>query len=335
MFEFNRSPLPVVAGLCVALLCSLNSFEWPSFPLPIEVPTMTSPRSTGSSPSVVQRSFAATPSSQVPTQQDAEVQLRALNRRYIETWKGKSVSASADLISNDFLLTDRRGNWLDRAAFLQETSRPVALRAVEPIDVRVRVFGQTALVHGVMVETAQDNTTARVRYTDVYARTNDRWYLVNSHHTALKPSVELTLRVSAPGAWSPVPREAPAATDAAELSSLNDNYVNAFRNANPAWYDAHLAPDYLVVYSDGSLNDRNTALANFARPVFSTRFQSFPVDKVRIRRLGDVALIHAENAYELKDGRKGIDRYTDIWHKQAGQWFCVAAHITTHRTATH
>jgi ketosteroid isomerase-like protein len=60
--------------------------------------------------------------------------------------------------------------------------------------------------------------------------------------------------------------------------------------------------------------------------------QSFPVDKVRIRRFGDVALIHAENAYQMKDGRSGVSRYTDIWQKQAnGRWLCIAAHITPHK----
>ncbi|HEX6723578.1 MAG TPA: hypothetical protein VF107_18560, partial [Burkholderiaceae bacterium] len=55
------------------------------------------------------------------------------------------------------------------------------------------------------------------------------------------------------------------------------------------------------------------------------------VGKVQVRRFHDVALIHAENAYELKDGRRGVSRYTDIWHKRGGRWFCIAAHITAHQ----
>lgn len=97
-----------------------------------------------------------------------------------------------------------------------------------------------------------------------------------------------------------------------------------------AWYDAHLARDYRVVYGDGSLNDRKAALADFAKPTFKTHFASFPVDKVSVRRLGDVALIHAENAHVRIDGRRGVDRYTDIWVKRDGRWQCVAAHITNH-----
>ena len=59
--------------------------------------------------------------------------------------------------------------------------------------------------------------------------------------------------------------------------------------------------------------------------------RSFPVDKVSVRRFHDVALIHGENAYELKDGRTGVSRYTDIWQKQDGRWLCIAAHINVYK----
>jgi ketosteroid isomerase-like protein len=334
MFEFNRSPLPVLAGLCVALLGSVNHIEWPDFASPSEVSTMTRLRSMDISLSLVKHRFAATHDSPRPAPPTTEQRLLVLDQRYIELRTGNSPDALANLIGDDFLLTDREGNWVDRAALLDRSNRAAGLRAVESTDVRARVVGQAGLVHGVMLETARDGATARVRYTNVYARTNDGWRLVNSHHTALKSNVDVSLKVGAFAAWRPLPRAAPLPDDTAELFKLNDGYVKAFRDANPAWYDAHLAPDYLVINSDGALNDRNTALARFAKPTFATHFKTFPVNKVRIRRFGDVALIHAENAYELKDGRKGVDRYTDIWLKRNDHWFCVAAHITTHRAAT-
>ena len=123
-----------------------------------------------------------------------------------------------------------------------------------------------------------------------------------------------------------------SATTSTVLRLLNEKYVNAFREADVGWYDAHLADDYVVISGDGSFHDRAAALANFARAdLRDARWSSFPVDKVSIRRFDDVALIHAENAYELKDGRRGISRYTDIWVKRDGRWLCVAAHITVHR----
>jgi hypothetical protein len=41
-------------------------------------------------------------------------------------------------------------------------------------------------------------------------------------------------------------------------------------------------------------NDRRTPLS-FAQPLFTTHMKSFSLDHVRIRRFGEVALIHAES----------------------------------------
>lgn len=127
--------------------------------------------------------------------------------------------------------------------------------------------------------------------------------------------------------WPALPRR----NGSSGRPTISESYVDAFRRADVAWYDAHLATDYVVISSDGSIKDRSAALADFAKPVFATQIARFPVDKVRIRRFDNVALIHAENAFEMKDGREGINRYTDIWVKSDGQWRCVAAHITTHK----
>jgi hypothetical protein len=87
------------------------------------------------------------------------------------------------------------------------------------------------------------------------------------------------------------------------------------------------------------LAERDVALLlhRSAPPHPRVRFQRVdPVGHVlRIRCFDDVAIIHAENDYELKDGRTGISRYTDIWVKQIDDaWKCVAAHITVFRAPT-
>ena len=115
------------------------------------------------------------------------------------------------------------------------------------------------------------------------------------------------------------------------LRRLNEQYVQAYREADVAWYDAHLAPDYSAVQGNGTLSDRASALVRFSQPSFALHMLDFPVDRVAVRRLGDVALIHAENAYTLKDGRRGVSRYTDIWRLQDARWSCVFAHITEHQ----
>ena len=54
-----------------------------------------------------------------------------------------------------------------------------------------------------------------------------------------------------------------------QIDLLNAHYVQAFREADVAWYDAHLAPDYVVVSGDGTFEDRGAALVDFALPYFA------------------------------------------------------------------
>jgi len=239
------------------------------------------------------------------------------------------------LTHTDFLRTQADGAWLSRADFVTQVRRQTPLPGARSEGLRVRLFGPVALVHGVFVAPAAGGTAAHLRYTDVYLWSGSAWQLVSAQDTVLQGGVAAALVTGIAPAHTPWQQHDPSGDDTRVLHALNDLYVNAFREADVAWYDAHLAPDYVVVQGDGSLHDRAEALTRFALPRFATTMTSFPVDKVRLRRFADVALIHAENAYELKDGRKGVSRYTDIWHRRDGRWLCVAAHITPHRAPAH
>jgi ketosteroid isomerase-like protein len=56
--------------------------------------------------------------------------------------------------------------------------------------------------------------------------------------------------------------------------------------------------------------------------------QRLAAEDVRIRILGDTAIIHARTVYRKPDGQAGKGRYTDIWMRSGGRWLCVAAHVT-------
>jgi uncharacterized protein (TIGR02246 family) len=267
----------------------------------------------------------------VPPHEIAEAQLRAINHRFVSATVDVSGDLMEALTHEDFLLTQSDGSWRDRAEFVAHMRRQPPLDNAAGEDMRVRLFGPVALVHGVFAVTDEAGKVAKVRYTDVHLWSGTAWQLVSVQNTPLADSVAVPLRRGTAPAHPRWQGQDPTGDDATVLRALNDNYVKAFRDADVAWYGAHLAPDYVVVSGDGSLQDRAAALAHFARPTFATSIRSFPVGKVTVRRFHDVALIHAENAYELKDGRKGVSRYTDIWHKQDGRWLCIAAHITVHQ----
>lgn len=224
-----------------------------------------------------------------------------------------AVAAQSSQADDDFRMIDHRGERVGAVA---------AADGLSYDNARVRPFGPVLLLHGVL------EAPQRVRYTDVLHWDGAGWRRVGVQHTALRDGVSAIVTPGAAPAHAPWQGTDPTGDDLDVLRRLNEQYVQAYRQADVAWYDAHLAPDYVVTNGDGSFSDRAAALAAFARPSFATRFRSFPVDQVNIRRFGDVALIEAENAYEMKDGRTGISRYTDIWHRADGRWRCVSAHIT-------
>lgn len=267
----------------------------------------------------------------VPTPEIAEAQLRAINHRFV----GATVDVHGDLMEalthEDFLLTDRDGSWRGRAEFVAHMRRQAPLPAASSKDMQVRLFGPVAVVHGMFAAPDGAGGLARVRYTDVYVWNDTAWRLVSVQNTPLADEGAALPRSGVPSSPPSWKGTDPAEDDTRLLRTLNEHYVQAFRHADVAWYGAHLAPDYVMVSADGAQWDRAAALTRFAQPTFATAMRSFPVGKVTIRRFHDVALIHAENAYELKDGRKGVSRYTDIWHKRGGRWLCIAAHINTYQ----
>jgi ketosteroid isomerase-like protein len=128
----------------------------------------------------------------------------------------------------------------------------------------------------------------------------------------------------------PETAERPAPTDAGArdletLGQLNDEYIRSVQTPGVAWFDKILAPDFLNSNPDGSLVDRAGFLAQIARPVM---ISDLAVEDVRIRILGDVAIIHARTTYRTADGRRAAGRYTDIWERRKGRWLAVAAHVT-------
>lgn len=258
----------------------------------------------------------------------AEVELRAANHTRVQAQIAADRDALAQLIDEDFRYTGADGVWLDRAAYLSAVGERALPATTSYDDVRVQVFDDVALVHGTLVSLRPDGSAARTRYTDVY-RWARSWRLVTEQLSPLADAGKSTLiRESAP-AHAPWEGQYPAGSDEQILQTLNAGYVQAFLDSNVGWYDAHLAPEYLVVFGDGTFHDKGSLLVAAAHPV--TNMKSFPTVQVSIRRFGSVALIHAENPYERKDGLKGVNRYTDIWHKRDGRWTCIAAHVTRHK----
>jgi ketosteroid isomerase-like protein len=113
--------------------------------------------------------------------------------------------------------------------------------------------------------------------------------------------------------------------DIEALTALNDEYIASVQHGDVRRFDEILAEDFLCSNPDGSLVDKTQFLAQTARPV---TISGLAIDDVRIRILGDMAIIHARTSYRAADGAHHHGRYTDVWARRGGGWLAVSAHVT-------
>jgi ketosteroid isomerase-like protein len=119
--------------------------------------------------------------------------------------------------------------------------------------------------------------------------------------------------------------DAATQTDIDALTALNRDYIQSVQNGDVRRFDEILADDFLCSNPDGSLVDKSQFLAQTARPVTITGLEA---QDVKVRLLGDVAIIHARTSYITADGAQRYGRYTDAWARRNGKWLAVSAHVT-------
>ena len=113
--------------------------------------------------------------------------------------------------------------------------------------------------------------------------------------------------------------------DLETLAALNRDYIDSVQRGDVRRFGEILAEDFLCSNPDGSLLDLRQFLEQVARPVTISGLEA---QDVRVRILGDVAIIHARTSYRTMDGEQRSGRYTDVWARRDGRWLAVSAHVT-------
>jgi ketosteroid isomerase-like protein len=113
--------------------------------------------------------------------------------------------------------------------------------------------------------------------------------------------------------------------DLAELTSLNRDYINSVQTSDVKRFDEILADEFYCSNPDKSLVDRAGFLKQTAAPV---TIRNLEARDVKIRIMGDFAIIHASTSYTMPDGKPAAGRYTDCWARQNGRWLAVSAHVS-------
>jgi ketosteroid isomerase-like protein len=99
-------------------------------------------------------------------------------------------------------------------------------------------------------------------------------------------------------------------SDLDALTTLNRDYIHSVQHGDVQRFDEILADDFLCPNPDGSLVDKKQFLAQTARPV---TISGLTAEDVKVRIIGDVAIIHARTSYTTADGERRNGRYTDVW----------------------
>ena len=113
-----------------------------------------------------------------------------------------------------------------------------------------------------------------------------------------------------------------AQRDLETLTALNRDFVASVQKGDVKRLGEIFADDIMVSTPDGSLLNKAEYLKLVAQPV---TISGLTVEDVRIRLLGDFAIIHARFNSRRADGTPRRGRYTDNYARRDGTWVTVAA----------
>ena len=100
-------------------------------------------------------------------------------------------------------------------------------------------------------------------------------------------------------------RDPQSKSDLDVLLGLNGDYIRSVQNSDVRRFDEILAEDFFCSNPDGSLVDRQGFLKQTGMPV---RISGLEAHEVKVRIMGDFAIIHARTTYTKPEGGPGSGR---------------------------
>ena len=114
-------------------------------------------------------------------------------------------------------------------------------------------------------------------------------------------------------------------TDEKILRQLNDDYIHCDQDGDVGRYEEFLAEDFTATLPDLVFRDRREFLDLIAQP---RPFTDLTLRDVKVRILGDVALLHGRVSYTTRhDGAQREALYTGTYQRRDGRWVCIAGEV--------
>ena len=107
--------------------------------------------------------------------------LTSLNLDFFASVQKGDVKRFEEILADDFMMSTPDGWLLDKAEYLRLTAQPVTISGLVAEDVRIRLLGDFAIIHGRFDSLSADGRPRRGRYTDNWARRDGTWVAVSGH----------------------------------------------------------------------------------------------------------------------------------------------------------
>ncbi|MGO8753378.1 MAG: nuclear transport factor 2 family protein [Thermoguttaceae bacterium] len=127
---------------------------------------------------------------------ETAAELKALDAKLTEAFESHDFEMLGKHTADDYILIDPRGRVHTKEKYLEHLSKSKAnpkLAELKETDVKVRVFGDTAVVAGLLhvkAKVQDKDISAEYRWTRVYNKDGDTWQCVLEQHTHVLPKEE-------------------------------------------------------------------------------------------------------------------------------------------------
>lgn len=130
---------------------------------------------------------------------DANERILQIERDIMTAIKNKDAATLAPMLGDDFIYRTHFGAEADKAEFLRSiASFPAEILAIRGEDLRLNVYGETAVLTGVQLAQARAREgraeESAVAFTDVFVRRDGRWLMVLAYGIEL-PSEEVPFQI--------------------------------------------------------------------------------------------------------------------------------------------
>jgi ketosteroid isomerase-like protein len=130
--------------------------------------------------------LAAAISSSAQEKSDAAT-IRALERKWTESYKQHNIDILSSLLAEDFVITIEDGSTFSKAGYISHSADPATkVQVAELSDLKVRMHGDTAVVTGAYHEKGESNGKPyeyHDRLTDIWMKVGGKWQVVASQYS--------------------------------------------------------------------------------------------------------------------------------------------------------